>query len=464
MNKRSVFRKISIFVLFTFLFVIVSGCNNGQSNNGTIAPDNASTANAASTNPTNSSSTNSGNGTLEKLKIGVLLPLTGSNAAFGEEAKRGMEIALDMIAERGGIQKKFTLEPIWCDASTADQGMSEAKRLIEIEKVPLIAGTFSTDVSYAASSIAEQAKVVYWETCNPSDDLCARGYNYFFRTNPMSSIEGREIANFLNDNYSKLGVNDPKELKVALVGEDSVYGSCIIRGAEEQLKKLGIQVVYEEQYSMGVTDLSSLVMKLKEAKTDVVITGASLDDGILLHRQSYELGLDVKAIIGTGSSFGSQAFYDAVGPLAEYTLSSNYVMENSPASYAPGMKSFFEQYRKKYNDEPFIASLCLGTCQGILFLAEALETVEVKELSDITGDAIKDAANKLDIPAGSFVSGWGCKFAQPGDRTQGTNVAADLVILMQWQNGKPYQVYPVPSDGISLVLPVPSWTELETKK
>ncbi len=389
------------------------------------------------------------------VKIGVLLPFSGSRAALGQEARRGMEIALDILREKGGIKGEYDIQPIWCDITSVDSGIAEARRLIEIEKVPVIVGTALTDVAVAASAIAEQAHVVYIESCNPADALTQRGFRYLFRINPVGYLEGQSLAKFLCENAGAMG-RKPSELRIAVVGVDNQYGTAIVDGAVDKIKELGAKLVHKEQYSASVTDLSSMIMKLKMLKADAVISASAVEDGMLLYRQARELGLEVKAMIGTGTSFGSQMFQDRFGYLAEGALAGNYTIENSPERFAPGLRDFFQRYKAKYKQEPIISSLCLGTYQAILILGQIMENAK-----SLTSDDIRKSAVEIDIPSGTLGNGWGAKFAPPGHPSQGTNVAADMVIVTQWKNGQLYQVWPEPSDGINLVLPQPTWSERE---
>ena len=74
----------------------------------------------------------------ETYRVGMLLPLTGPSASGGQDAKKGVEMAVDYINADGGIKGK-KLEMIYCDANDADSGIAETTRLIEVEKVQLVA-------------------------------------------------------------------------------------------------------------------------------------------------------------------------------------------------------------------------------------------------------------------------------------------------------------------------------------
>ncbi|MGI6404411.1 MAG: ABC transporter substrate-binding protein [Oscillospiraceae bacterium] len=441
---------LSLILTLSLVFVSFACAAPQEAAPASSAPSSAPAEQSTSAQPSDSAGeaeTSSG----DTYRVGVLLPLTGRMASGGQEAMRGLEMALDMVNENGGIQGK-PLELIFCDANDADSGIAEATRLIEVEKVKVITGTYMTEVSFSASTIAEQNKTVFFEMACPSDGLCSRGYKYYFRMNPTASDEGRFAAQFAVENAEKMGTTKDA-VRVAIVGEDSTYGSTIAAGAVAQLEEYGITPVLREEYSTDVTDLSSLIMKLIDAKPDVVISCSLLADASLFYRQAYELGLEVKAFVGNGAGFGSATFLEQFGEVANYLFATNYTIETSPAETAPGLADFYKEYRARYNQEPVNSVLVPQVGQGLLILQEILNSAE--DVNDAT--SIADAFRAIDIPSGTMINGWGAKFAGLDSETPGQNLAVGNVIMAQWQDNVLYQVWPYASEGTEIVLPAPMY-------
>ena len=382
-------------------------------------------------------------------RVGMMLPLTGSLASGGQDAKKGVEMAVDYINEAGGIQG-IPLEMIYCDANDADSGVAEVTRLIEVEKVQVVAGTYCSAAGFPASSIAEQNKIVFYEMASPSTDLTRRGYEYFFRLNPSAEDEGAYAVQFLVENAERMGTT-PEDIRIAIIGEDSAYGSSVCEGAAAKLYDYGLEPVVYETYSRDLTDMSSLIMKLIQSNCDAIVSGSVLVDCTLFYRQAYELGLEVKAIVGNGAGFGTTAYYDTYGQLAEYTFCTNYTIENSPIDNAPELRKFYADYRQRYNQDPVNNHLVSQVAQGVMILGKILNSAE-----DIySSESIREAFLSIDIPSGTMINGWGAKFADKTAPEPGQNIATGNVIVCQWQNAQLWQVYPIPSDGIEMVLPAP---------
>ena len=112
----------------------------------------------------------------DEIKIGALYPLTGSMALLGNHDMDGAELATDIINKRGGIKGKKVLL-IKGDASTPEAARSEAERLINVENLNVIFGTYSSSLSYVASSVAEKHK------------------EYIGRQGPLLTISRKGISN-----------------------------------------------------------------------------------------------------------------------------------------------------------------------------------------------------------------------------------------------------------------------------
>src|SRR5689334_5808939 len=116
-----------------------------------------------------------------QIKIGVLEPLSGPIAAEGRRQMNGMEVARELINERGGIGGK-QLAWVIADAPDATAASNEATRLISQEGVKLIVGTLSSSLCVPASEVAARNNIVYWELSCVDPRFNTRGYKNTFRT------------------------------------------------------------------------------------------------------------------------------------------------------------------------------------------------------------------------------------------------------------------------------------------
>src|SRR5215469_5956975 len=106
----------------------------------------------------------------EPIRIGVLLPLTGPLAKNGIENWEAMQIARDMINEKGGINGR-KIEYLQGDATNPNAAISETERLITKEGLKITTGSFASPIAIAVSQAAERNGAFHWETTSVAEDI-----------------------------------------------------------------------------------------------------------------------------------------------------------------------------------------------------------------------------------------------------------------------------------------------------
>jgi branched-chain amino acid transport system substrate-binding protein len=407
----------------------------------------------------------------EKLKIAVMHSLTGSFALAGALAgQRGSLVAIDMWNARGGILKKYEIVPVESDAqSNPDVAVREAERLINVEKVPVILGVYSSSIAVPLAPICDKNKTILWITIAISDKVVEdRHLKYVFRAQPMGSQWGESSVEFLKDNYSKLGYKSPSEVKVAVIYEDGPYGVSVKTSNLSQAEKHKMKAVLTEGYDHKTKDLSSLVLKLKAAKPDAILNTGYYPDIILFFRQARELGMTTKAIIGHGAGYAN--FPNLEKQLGPEIMQYVYNIDPAPAQnldksklkkdMGPIIDEFLKRYNQKYKEPspPTHATQGLGHTWVLL---QAIEQA-VKKYGTPTADNIRKAALEMDIPEGGTPSGYGVKFAPPDHKYAGENLRS-YPVVMQWVKGKIEIVWPNSLKTIEPKLPAPADWPLAVK-
>ncbi|MBI3988085.1 MAG: ABC transporter substrate-binding protein, partial [candidate division NC10 bacterium] len=183
-----------------------------------------------------------------EVKIGALFPFSGPMALLGEETFRGAEVARDLVNEKGGVWGQKVVY-VKADAPDATAAVSEADRLITVEQVKVILGSYSSSLAYAASEVAERNRVIYWEQGGISDPITERGFKYLFRTLPRASQFGSLAAEYAANVVAPRLKIDPKKMTVGIIFEDTLYGTTVGSYAQQRAKELGLKVVVAETYS-----------------------------------------------------------------------------------------------------------------------------------------------------------------------------------------------------------------------
>jgi len=398
----------------------------------------------------------------KEIKIGFIYDVTGPFAGGGSEpAQIGTKAAVDMFNEKGGVMG-YKINAIFADAqSKVDVAINEMTRLVDQEKVDIVAGVYSSAQCVPMVQQIDQRKKFLWlNICIATAVVKDRKLNYVFRPQAHSDQYGAWSCDYLNHYAkSKFGV-EPKNLRVAIIHEDGPYGVGVAAGNESQCKKLGLNVVLKEGYSASAPDLSSLVTKLKRARPDVLLHTGYNPDITLFLRQSKEQGFKVKAMIGHGAghsqidklraSFGEDVnYFHSIDPAAAQRL--------DPKTLKPGVwdltQEMVRRYEKVKGPGELPPHVSMGFNNTWILLNDVLPRA-IKKYGGFDSEALRKAALETDIPVGGTLQGYGVKFYPPEHPLAGQNERS-FPVVMQYVNGRAHIVWPEAVQTTDPVLPFP---------
>ena len=387
----------------------------------------------------------------QDIKVGVIFSLTGPGAQPGNECLQGVELAADVQNEKGGIGGK-KIKLIIGDAPDPKAAAGEAERLITLEKTKIILGTYSTALSVAASEITNRYQVPHFELSAISDPITEKGYKYLWRICCRGSDFARMVVDFTREvTAGKLGI-PPDKLRIAIVAEDSLYGTTILNYLDELMPPAKLtNIVAKERYSAKTVDLSPLIMKIKSANPDVLLAASYTTDGILMTRQAKELGLNVKAWHGFGAGYGDAVFGEALGKDSDYILNVGYCPPNYVNKNAvPGLEDLVRRYQKKYG-HPLSSVYPAATYMGAMAVFDI-----IRRAGSLDAEAIAKAAWETDIQEWTTPSGWGVRFFGPGKPHPGQN-SRSFAYVLQWKDQKYQVIWPAKAKYAEPALPMPPW-------
>ncbi len=366
----------------------------------------------------------------QNLKLGALYPFSGGLALLGDESYRGFELAVEARNEKGGLLGQ-KIQIVKGDAVDATQAVGTARKLTSVENVKAIFGSYASPISFAATQVSELAGVPYFELGAISDPITERGYKYVFRTNPTAKSFATRSVDVINEVIAPGLKVKPGDLRVAIIHEDALYGTTVAKFQTEAAKKAGLNVVEILPYSAKAVDLSSLILRLKGAKVDVVMQTSYQNDTVLFFRQMKEAGFAPKAVIGAGGGYSTQDTIKAAGADNMHgVFDIDFTQYLTNEAGAPGIKAFEQAYQKKYGTPPRSGhSLANFTGANIFFDA-------ISRAGSMDKDKIRAAVLATDVALGTTPSGWGAKFDESGQNTRA------LPSVMQWLDGKLTTVYP----------------------
>lgn len=351
------------------------------------------------------------------IKIGSVQPVTGPLAVIGQGQRRGAQMAVEYINSKGGIKSMggAKLELLLGDSQTsAEVGRSEADRLIK-EGAKVIVGAFESGTGMAIATLCEQRGVPFLCDVATLDDITQKGYKYTFRIFPTSTTFAKRMMEFLKTILEEKKIS-PKRAVVSYVGDafGKTQGALFIK--EFKASNLGMEIVEEISYPLGVPDLSAEVAKIKAAKPDILFPICRPGDSTLLTRELFKQRVELMGII----SPGSPGWYEpsVIKDLDKLIL---YVMDNVPwvNPESPVYKAANELFLKKYN--AYLETNNGYAYTGILVVADALERAKSTD-----PDKIVEAFKKTEFKDHPMV-GEAIKFAPNGDNINATTAMIQIL-------------------------------------
>ena len=355
----------------------------------------------------------------EPVNIGGLYPLTGSFAQIGQGCVNAAKLAVQMVNEAGGIKSlggaplNLIVSDVQSDTTVT---RTETDRLISAYKLSAIHGAFASALTLIASEVAERAKMPLL-TGSSSDQLNKnRRYTFtpFSRASQFAEAQ-LQMTKLVSDST-----------KVAVIFENTAFGTSTSNGLREQASGQGVEVVMFEPYSAGLTDASPLINKVRASGANMLFPVSYLNDLILIIRAIRQNGLEI-AINGGSGGFVIPDFYKNVGSVAEGLLGVAHWNHDVNAD----ARKVNENYKKQYGE--FLFEYAGGLVAQTFMIADALERA-----ASTDPQKVRDALSTLDVSSGYAAMG-------PGGKVKfgpnGKNIYAHPVGV-QWQHGDLATVFP----------------------
>ncbi len=370
----------------------------------------------------------------DPIRVGVVLPLTGEQAKFGEIEKNSFLMALEKINNAGGVNGRKIELLIEDDTSKPDIGRSAVEKLVSQDKVVALTGGYSSSVTLAMCAVAQQRKVPFLVTTGSADKITEMNWDYVFRIGPPNSEYPKALWSFLAD--------VAHVQTAAILYENTLFGQSSAKEFAERCAAKGIKVLLKDGYESGAIDFKPLLIKVKAAKPDLAYMVSYVMDAGQLMRQSKELDLNPKMFVGGGAGFTLPEFVKNAGDAAENVFSVDLWFQNAPY---PGAKEYFDDYKKKFGTPTeYHGAQAYASMQVV---ADAL-----KRAKEITPQAVRTALAATDTKT---VFG-PVKFVSYDKKKQQNSLSTYVV---QWQKGALETVWPKDVATKPYVFPIPPWSK-----
>lgn len=307
-----------------------------------------------------------------EIRIGIVAPISGEAATFGESTVNGAKLYFDQINAAGGIEGVGKIVYyVEDDKGDPTEGANAYSKLIDQNKVSAIVGTVMSKVSLAGAPIAQNKGVPMLSPTSTNPAVTLVG-DYIFRACFIDPFQGFVAAKF--------SVEDLKKKTAAVLydaGNDYTKGLAEVFRTE--FGKMGGSITAFESYAAGTSDFNAQLVKIRSGNPGVLFLPNYYNDSGLIMKQAREMGIN--AIFVGSDGWDSPDLFKIGGSAVEGGFFVNHFSKDSDV---PAAKKFVADYKAKFNKDP--DALGALAFEGAMIMVDA-----IKRAKSTDSKAIRDA-------------------------------------------------------------------------
>lgn len=368
----------------------------------------------------------------DPLVVPAFTSLTGPLAILGQDAKKGIDIAVQHINETGGIAGRKLVVNITDTQGKPDVARREMERLIRLQNAPMVFGCDISASTSTAAQFAEASQTPLFNSLAVSAEILERHYHYYFSQQITNEDEANTVIAFLKSiTEGSGGLNGEK---IALLYEDSPRGAGTADLVRKLLAKDGVTAVADISYNRAERNLLPFMTKVQQAQPGILVWAGYTEDVVAGIKAMQQLDF-TPYVVGVGGGPGDPRLPELVDPKFITRLKLSNIDYFSPdlkrAAYLA------DQYQKKYNMLP--SSYVGGCYAGTMTLRPILEAA-LKKAPKPTRVDLQATLRDLNLSAGQTAIPGSVKFD-----SDGRNIGATALVA-QWKDGATHKATIFPKD------------------
>ncbi len=268
----------------------------------------------------------------ESMRIGVVLPLTGSGSYLGDYMEEGLELAKDEINGAGGVNGR-RVELVYEDSmGETKNSITAYQKLTDINDVKIVFATLS-HVTLGIAPFAEEDQVILMSVGGAAPKISEAG-DYVFRHNLLPQEETKFIADFM---YNELNIRE-----VGLIGVNTESGVSWTESFVKAFEDAGGEIRLSEFYARDVKDFRTFLLKAKQADLENIVGVIYPDQLGFVVKQSSEYDYDFNWF--ATYSAATPKFLEVAGDSGNGIIYSHFLNTEYPL-----YKGYNEKYKARYH-------------------------------------------------------------------------------------------------------------------
>ena len=323
-----------------------------------------------------------------ELVIGTIQDLSGPLSSAGKTARNGMQLRVDEINEQGGVHGRKLVLKVEDSGYDPKRSSLAAQKLVNLDKIFLMAGHIGTAHNMAAFPIQFAKNVVNFMPLTAAREMY----------DPPHKLKYALLSTYFDQMRTLLPhlVKTKNAKRVCINYQDDEFGLEVLRGTEAALQSLGTTLAERASFKRGSTDFSSQMARLKAASCDLVVLGTIIRETIGSLAEASKI--DFKpTFVGTVASY-SDVIHKLGGRVtngyyAAMTVQTPYLDEASQP-----LRFWANKYRTRFDEDPSVFSV-----YGYLAIDLFIKGAE-KAGRNLTTDSFVRAMDSITVPSDIFGS------------------------------------------------------------
>lgn len=302
----------------------------------------------------------------DAISIGVLVPLTGAAASYGQNSRRGAELALqEFTAANPGVKVRLQVEDSRGEASV---GVNAAQKLVEIDHVNAVMGDVTSGVTLAVAPLMNERKVPLVSPGASAPKVSDAG-DFVFRTWPSDTFEAAAIA---------AHIKNSKISRLAILRVNNEYGIAMEAALRSHLGA-DVQISATEGFDQGTRDLRTQLLKIKESSPGALFFIGFPEAAVVLGGSYTAVGLSLPIFATSG--FEDPQVPEKTGGVLNGTVYAK------PLGGSTATAAFKERYKKSFGVDAGITSDTAYDATMLILKAIASAAPSSRP---VNGEAIRD--------------------------------------------------------------------------
>ena len=317
-----------------------------------------------------------------KIKVGILLPLTGTFAAVAQTQREGAMLAVDVFNKKGGLKMPWgnvmVEGVVYDDETKLDVGVRRYRYMVD-EGVKGVGGQTWAPLAYAINALAQKDPMPYFPVCVMAKEAFQKGK---LAESTFAAAYSPWTVGYMAGSAAIKALN---KKRIFFLARADSWGWDIRDGVYAAAKEMGAEVIGYDEVSLGTGDYTTIIQKVRAAKPDVFISAQFAADAVALLKQCYETGLNKEMTI-----FNSFITNVVAKGIPAQALEGVYAMHYfyydlsgfEDKAVAKTAKEFTDLYKAKYNAPPDSYATIAYTAYTEMFRGfEASGSFEPKKVS-----------------------------------------------------------------------------------